>query len=124
MVYKGMNTSSAVAKPIKDDDDDDSYVDYFYDDPGALPGSLDLEPDAPPPEIVLIDYCETAATRAHLATPQEASVYLDTASVSWVDMLGLGNKETWRQMAEVFIWKERVREEEVMVPRGPKVVVL
>ena len=37
MVYKGINTSSAVAKPINDDDDDDSYVDYFYDDPGLLP---------------------------------------------------------------------------------------
>ncbi len=96
MVYKSIHTSSAVAKPIKDDDD--SYVDYFYDDQGALPGTLDLEPDALPPEIVLIDYCETAASRAHLANPQEGAAYLDTASVSWVDMLGLGNKETWRQM--------------------------
>ena len=42
---KAIHTSSAVPKPIKDDDD--SYVDYFYDAPGALPGTLDLEPDAP-----------------------------------------------------------------------------
>lgn len=122
MVYKSIHTSSPVSKPIKDDDEDDSYVDYFYDDPGAPPGTLDLEPDAPPPEIVLIDFCETAATRAHLANPQEAAVYLDTASVSWVDMLGLGNKETWRQMAEVFNLHVMAQEDVVNVPQRPKVV--
>ncbi len=120
MVHKEITTSSAVAKPIKDDDD--SYVDYFYDDPGAPPGTLDLEPDAPPPEIVLIDYCETAASRAQLANPQEAAAYLDTASVSWVDMLGLGNKETWRQMGEVFNLHLMTQEDVVNVPQRPKVV--
>ncbi len=120
MIYKNIHTSSAVTKPIKDDDD--SYVDYFYDDPGALPGTLDLEPDAPPPEIVLIDYCETAATRSKLVNPQEAAAYLDTESVSWVDMLGLGNKETWRQMGEVFNLHEMAQEDVVNVPQRPKVV--
>ena len=103
-------------------DDDDSYVDYFYDDPGAPPGTLDLEPDAPPPEIVLIDYCETAASRSQLANPQEAAAYLDTASVSWVDVLGLGNKETWRQMGEVFNLHLMTQEDVVNVPQRPKVV--
>ena len=120
MVHKEITNSSAVAKPIKDDDD--SYVDYFYDDPGAPPGTLDLEPDAPPPEIVLIDYCETVASRSHLANPQEAAGHLDTASVSWVDMLGLGNKETWRQMGEVFNLHLMTQEDVVNVPQRPKVV--
>ncbi|MEG4803333.1 magnesium/cobalt transporter CorA [Microcoleus sp. ARI1-B5] len=121
MVYKSIHTSSAVTKPIKDDDD--SYVDYFYDAPGALPGTLDLEPDAPPPDIVLIDYCETGATRPkNLVNPQEAAAYLDTASVSWVDMLGLGNKETWRQMGEVFNLHVMAQEDVVNVPQRPKVV--
>ncbi|MFB8796898.1 MAG: magnesium/cobalt transporter CorA [Microcoleus sp.] len=123
MVYKGINRSIAVAKPIKDDDDDDdSYVDYFYDDPGALPGTLDLEPDAPPADIVLIDYCEATATRSKLANPQEAAAYLDTESVSWVDLLGLGNKETWRQMGEVFNLHLMAQEDVVNVPQRPKVV--
>ncbi|MEG4319631.1 MULTISPECIES: magnesium/cobalt transporter CorA [unclassified Microcoleus] len=122
MVYnKSIHTSSAVTKPIKDDDD--SYVDYFYDAPGALPGTLDLEPDAPPPDLVLIDYCETGATRPKkLVNPQEAAAYLDTASVSWVDMLGLGNKETWRQMGEVFNLHVMAQEDVVNVPQRPKVV--
>lgn len=120
MAYKSIHTSNVVEKPMKDDDD--SYVDYFYDDPGAPPGTLDLEPDAPPPEIVLIDYCETAASRSQLANPQEAAAYLDTASVSWVDMLGLGNKETWRQMGEVFNLHLMTQEDVVNVPQRPKVV--
>lgn len=121
MVHKSLNTYSPVPKPIKDDDDD-SYVDYFYDDPGAPPGTLDLEPDAPPPDIVLIDYSEETATRAKLSNPGEAAAYLDTKSVSWVDVLGLGNKETWRQMGEVFNLHLMAQEDVVNVPQRPKVV--
>lgn len=112
--------SSPVAQKTKNDDD--SYVDYFYDNPGAPPGTLDLEPDALAPEIVLIDYCESTATRSQLANPQEAAAYLDTESVSWVDMLGLGNKETWRQMGEVFNLHLIAQEDVVNVPQRPKVV--
>ena len=122
MIHKKINMSTPVAQKIKNDRDDDSYVDYFYDDPGALPGTLDLEADAPPPEIVLIDYCEAKATRSELANPQEAATYLDTESVSWVDMLGLGNKETWRQMGEVFNLHLIAQEDVVNVPQRPKVV--
>ncbi|MEZ2318460.1 MAG: magnesium/cobalt transporter CorA [Microcoleus sp.] len=121
MVYKGINTSSGVGKQIKDDEDD-SYVDYFYDDPGAPPGTLDLEPGAPPPDIVLIDYSEATATRSKLVNPQEAAAYLDTDSVSWVDMLGLGNKETWRQMGQIFNLHLMTQEDVVNVPQRPKVV--
>ncbi|MFM9266115.1 magnesium/cobalt transporter CorA [Tychonema sp. BBK16] len=120
MIHKNLNTSNPVPKTIKDDDD--SYVDYFYDNPGALPGTLDLEADALPPDIVLIDYCEAAATRSQLANPQEAAAYLDTESVSWIDMLGLGNKETWRQMGEIFNLHLMTQEDVVNVPQRPKVV--
>ncbi len=121
MVYKDINTSSGVGKQIKNDEDD-SYVDYFYDDPGAPPGTLDLEPGAPPPDIVLIDYSETTATRSKLVNPQEAAAYLDTESVSWVDMLGLGNKETWQQMGQIFNLHLMTQEDVVNVPQRPKVV--
>ena len=57
-----------------------------------------------------------------MANPQEAAAYLDTASVSWVDMLGLGNKETWRQMGEVFNLHVMAQEDVVNVPQRPKVV--
>ncbi|MDF0555272.1 magnesium/cobalt transporter CorA [Kamptonema sp. UHCC 0994] len=120
MTYK-VKTSSAVVEPLEDDDDE-SYVDYFYDDPGAPPGTLDLEVDAAPPEIVLIDYNEATATRLKLTSPKDAAPYLDTESVSWVDVLGLGNSETWRQMSEVFDLHPLAQEDVVNVPQRPKVV--
>lgn len=104
------------------EDDDDSYVDYFYDDPGAPPGTLDLEPDAPAPDIILIDYNETVATRVRLSNPSDIAPYLDTESVSWIDLLGLGNNETWRQMGEVLNLHPIAQEDVVNVPQRPKVV--
>lgn len=106
----------------KEDDEDDSYVDYFYDDPGVPPGTLDLEPDAPAPDIILIDYNETLATRVKLSTPSDIGPYLDTESVSWIDLLGLGNNETWRQMGEVLNLHPIAQEDVVNVPQRPKVV--
>ncbi|MGL4378826.1 MAG: magnesium/cobalt transporter CorA [Microcoleaceae cyanobacterium] len=103
-------------------DEDDSYVDYFYDDPGVPPGTLDLEPDAPAPDIILIDYNETLATRVKLSTPSDIGPYLDTESVSWIDLLGLGNNETWRQMGEVLNLHPIAQEDVVNVPQRPKVV--
>ncbi len=105
-----------------EEEEEDSYVDYFYNEPEYPPGYLDLEADAPPAEIVLIDYNETSATRLKLSSPREVAPYLDTNSVSWVDLLGLGNKETWRQMGEVFNLHPIAQEDVVNVPQRPKVV--
>jgi magnesium transporter len=104
------------------EDEDNSYVDYFYDDPGVPPGTLDLEPDAPAPDIILIDYNETLATRVKLSSPSDIAPYLDTESVSWIDLLGLGNNETWRQMGEVLNLHPIAQEDVVNVPQRPKVV--
>ena len=52
--------------------------DYFYDKPGSLPGTLSIQPDATPPDIILIDYNQTNATRKQLATPEECLPYLNS----------------------------------------------
>lgn len=103
------------------DEEDESYIDYFYDDQATMPGTLDLEEDAPPPTIVLIDYSENRATRVQLAKPEECAPYLDTDSVSWIDVLGLGNQETWRQLGKVFNLHPLTQEDVVNVPQRPKV---
>jgi len=121
MIYKSVKNSSLIVEP-PEDDDEESYVDYFYDDPGDPPGTLDLDADAIAPDIVLIDYNEAVATRLKLNSPQEIAPYLDTKSVSWVDVLGLGNSETWRQMGEVFELHPLAQEDVVNVPQRPKIV--
>lgn len=98
-----------------------SEFDYFYDEPGSMPGTLSLAPDAPPPKIVVIDYNEADATRKEVTMPEACAPYLESDSVSWVDVLGLGNQETWRQLGEVFNLHPLVLEDVVNVPQRPKV---
>lgn len=112
--------SELITQPNQDEDDD-SYVDYFYDDQATMPGTLDLKVDAPPPTIVLIDYNESKATRVKIGKPEDCASYLDTASVSWIDVLGLGNQDTWRGLGKVFNLHPLTQEDVVNVPQRPKV---
>lgn len=95
--------------------------DFFYDEPGSLPGTLKIEADATPPVIVLIDYNENNATRQQLATPEECLPYLDTESVSWVDVQGLGSENILQRLGQVFKLHPLVLEDVVNVPQRPKV---
>ena len=106
----------------EEDDDDESYLDYFYDEPGTLPGTLDLDADAPPPEMILIDYSDKHATRITIATPEDCIPYLESDSVSWLNINGLGNLETWQKMAQVFQLHPIALEDVVNMPQRPKVV--
>ena len=103
-------------------EEEESYVDYYYDDPEDLPGTLDLEPDAPPPEIALIDYTENIATRIKIVNPEVCISYLKSESVSWINVLGLGNQTSWQQMAKVFQIHPLSVGDIVNVPQRPKVI--
>jgi magnesium transporter len=117
-------TSSTVpnAPTVEDKaDEDGSYLDYFYDEPGSLPGLLNIEDDAPAPVIVLIDYNEDNAVRIHVPTPEDCAPYLDTESVSWVDVQGLGSEDVLLRLGSVFSLHPLVLEDVVNVPQRPKV---
>lgn len=107
---------------LEEEEEEESNLDYYYDEPGTVPGTLDVEADDPPPEMVLIDYNEANATRLKLNFPEECAPYLDTESVSWVDILGLGNQDTWQRMGKVFDLHPIAMEDVVNVPQRPKVV--
>ncbi len=98
-----------------------SYVDYYYDNPGDLPGTLDIDPDAPPPVIILIDYSEDKAIRQELETPEACLPFLDSESVSWVDVKGLGSEDILKRLGNVFNLHPLVLEDIVNVPQRPKV---
>jgi magnesium transporter len=99
----------------------ESDFDYFYDKPGSLPGTLNIEADAHPPVIVLIDYNETIATHQIVSTPEECIPYLDSESVSWVDVQGLGSEDILQRLGQVFNLHPLVLEDIVNVPQRPKV---
>lgn len=103
------------------EDEEESYVEYHYDEPGSAPGTLYFDEDASPTTIVLIDYNDSKASRVQLDAPEACAPFLDTESISWVDVLGLGNEHTWRKMAQVFKLHPLVLEDVVNVPQRPKV---
>jgi magnesium transporter len=104
-----------------EEEEEEDLFDYFYDEPGAAPGTLIIEEDAAPPKIVLIDYNETIATRIQLLTPEACTPYLDTESVSWVDVQGLGSENILQRLGKVFKLHPLVLEDVVNVPQRPKV---
>lgn len=95
-------------------------VDYFQDIPGSMPGTLRVTSDAPP-DITLIDYNDLGCIRAEMVNPDEIIPYIDTESVSWIDLQGLGNEAILQQVGQVFDLHPLMLEDVVNVPQRPKV---
>lgn len=112
MSSKLRRLSKALIKPRDED---------FYEQPGTQPGTLIVDSNAPAPIIVLIDYNATKFNQAEILTPEECEPYLDTQSVSWVDVKGLGSEDILRRLGEVFNLHPLVLEDVVNVPQRPKI---
>jgi magnesium transporter len=98
-----------------------SKLGYFYDRPGTTPGQLHIRPDAPAAELVLIDYDRDRSTRITVTDPEAIHEYLETHTVSWIDVLGLGNAATWAALSPIFNLHRLLVEDVVNVPQRPKI---
>jgi magnesium transporter len=98
-----------------------SKLGYFYDRPGTTPGQLHVRADAQPADLVLIDYDRDRSIRITLADPATISEYLETHTVSWIDVLGLGNQATWDALSTIFNLHRLLVEDVVNVPQRPKI---
>lgn len=94
---------------------------YYYGEPGSVPGTLDIDEDAAPSELVLIDYNQENAVRVPYISPEQCVYYLETESVSWVDVRGLGSKDVLIKLGQVFNLHLLVLEDVVNVPQRPKI---
>ncbi|WP_414584519.1 magnesium/cobalt transporter CorA [Scytonema sp. PCC 10023] len=113
MVRKHRRSLQVVPKPYNEDD--------FYHQPGTIPGTIIISTDASPPTITLIDYHASDVIRKELKTPEECASYLDTESVSWVEVQGLGNEDILRRLGKVFDLHPLVLEDIVNVAERPKI---
>ncbi len=104
-----------------DDEEEESLLHYYYDEPGSSPGTVRFKHDATAPIILLIDYNSSNATKVKLSEPELMIEYLDKDSITWVDVLGLGNELTWNSLAEIFNLHPLIVEDVVNVPQRPKV---
>ncbi|MBF2055801.1 MAG: magnesium/cobalt transporter CorA [Cyanobacterium sp. T60_A2020_053] len=99
-----------------------THFNYFNNSHNTIPGSLNFQPDAIAPIITLIDYDENQATRKKLENPLDCTLSLNTESVSWINLDGLGNETTWKQLSQVFNLHPIALEDIVNVPQRPKMV--
>jgi magnesium transporter len=111
--------SSNYRHVIKSEDEDNPQD--FYHHPGEIPGTLNIAADATKPRIRLIDYNETTLIDKKDLTPHECGEYLDTESVSWVDVQGLGNIEVIEALGNVFELHQLVLEDVINMAERPKV---
>lgn len=105
----------------QEEDDERRHWDYHYDPIGMAPGTLVIDDDASPTKLTLIDYNREKASRKILRSPEEAASYLDTESISWIDLQGLGNEDTLNRLGSVFHLHPLVLEDVVNVPQRPKI---
>jgi magnesium transporter len=98
-----------------------SRLDYFYDRPGAIPGQLNLSPEAAPAKLAVIDYSPEKLDVHNSAPTKDAAHYLEDKSVSWLDLLGLGNQQTWQELSQTFNFHKMLVEDVVNIPQRPKI---
>ena len=101
--------------------EEEDLFDYAYEQPGSMPGTLNIEKDAEHPDIVLIDYNSDRADRRNNLIPEECAEYLDTDSVSWFDLKGLGSEDILQRLGRVFHLHPLILEDVVNVPQRPKI---
>jgi magnesium transporter len=94
---------------------------YFHHRPGSLPGTLAISQTAKAPKIALIDYNAEKLTHSSDLTLVECGACLNTESISWFDISGLGDESTLQQFGRVFGLHPLVLESVVNVPQRPKI---
>ena len=104
-----------------EEDEERRHWDYHYDEIGVAPGTLVIDEDASPTELTLIDYNADSAIRRRLRSPTEATEYITSETISWIDLQGLGNEEALNHLGQIFNLHPLVLEDVVNVPQRPKV---
>jgi magnesium transporter len=94
---------------------------YHFHQPGTIPGTIKIKHNAAQSEIELIDYNTDQAVRLSNLTIEDCAAHLDTESVSWVDVSGLGSEMTLQQLERIFKLHPLVLEDIVNVPQRPKI---
>lgn len=92
----------------------------FFNERGSTPGVIDFRTDSGPPKITLLDYTNYGVQHIDINDPKECIPYLESESISWIDVGGLGGEETWHQLNEVFNLHPLALEDIIHVPQRPK----
>ena len=89
--------------------------------PGAPPGTLIVDPEAPHPVIRVLAYGPEEYTERAVEDPQRVRDFLNTRPVTWVDVEGLGDAKTIRTLGEIFGLHRLALEDVINVHQRPKI---
>ncbi len=89
--------------------------------PGAPPGTLVMQ-GTEPPKIYMMDFCEKRVVEKWIESVDECVEYLndDLASITWIDVQGIGHKPTFERIGQIFKIHPLALEDVVNVPQRPK----
>ncbi|MFM2062346.1 MAG: hypothetical protein RLZZ507_2016 [Cyanobacteriota bacterium] len=113
MIKKNRRLPKGINKP--------TYLQEYYHQPGTPPGTIIVDENAEQPNIILIDYNQTNLIRQQITNPEDCANYLDTTSVSWVDVQGLGNRDILERLGKVFDLHPLVLEDVMNMAERPKI---
>lgn len=70
--------------------------------PGVAPGTLKVDPDAPPPLIQVMAYSPQNFIEKDVKNPSEILTYLGHHQVTWINVDGLGDATVLKRLGEIF----------------------
>lgn len=89
--------------------------------PGALPGTLVVDPDAPMPTITVFGYGPTGYVEQQVEGPQDIPKFVEEWPMIWVNVDGLGDRDVLQQLGTMFELHRLALEDVVGVHQRPKV---
>ncbi len=89
--------------------------------PGAPPGTLIPDPEAPQPIIRVIAYGPEALTEQDVSSPRQVRDFLSTWPVVWVNVEGLGDATVISQLGDIFGLHRLALEDVINVHQRAKV---
>ncbi len=87
---------------------------------GSRPGTLVIPETAPPPVIRVIDYTADRVEETEIHDVEELARYVDSDSVTWIDVHGMGDETLIRRIGDIFALHALALEDAVNVPQRPK----
>ncbi|MEO5510001.1 MAG: magnesium/cobalt transporter CorA [Longimicrobiales bacterium] len=87
---------------------------------GASPGTLAISPASPTPVITLMDFGPDGFVERVIEDPSEIPPYLDSETVTWVDVEGMGDEGLIRRVGDIFGLHPLALADAVNIPQRPK----
>lgn len=87
---------------------------------GARPGTLAIPPDSPFPKVTVVNYDADSVNRYEVTEMSDLNQLQQAPGVTWVDVQGLGDEATIREIGAIFGLHSVALESAVNVPQRAK----